>query len=106
MKFASRYASHRFVVEPTRQVRDEAGRVVEVVPGRTIQFEQHLYETDDPDEIAFLQKQADVIQVDEDFRVPDLGPEVANIMSTAVAIRRRGRRALDETAEASGSPRE
>lgn len=64
-RFASKYRSHRVVIEPARQVRDEAGRVVDYTPGRDIVFVDHIYETEDPDEIAALRKLVggDIIEI-------------------------------------------
>ncbi len=47
MKFASRFAKQRIVIEPIRQLRDASGFVVDMTPGKEIQFEGHVYATDD-----------------------------------------------------------
>lgn len=54
MKFVSRYLEPRFVVRPTRRMLVEG--MLHLQPGKTIEFKGHEYETEDKEEIDFLQK--------------------------------------------------
>jgi len=51
-KYISKYRSLKLVVKPS-YTKEVEGRIV-VVPGKSIRFVQGVYETDDPDEIKFL----------------------------------------------------
>jgi len=83
-------------MEPARQIRDAQGRVVDATPGRDIKFENHVYQTDDPAEIAFLRSMrgygTEVMEVPESFESPITGPEIGSVVSTSTAVGRpRGR---------------
>ena len=96
VRFASRYANHRIVLEPVRPDRDPSGNVVGLLPGKDIQFQGHVYETDDPEEIEALRALPgfgqEIMEVPEDFEVYATGPEVGGIVSTATVMHRgRGR---------------
>lgn len=82
-------------MEPARQVRDEAGRVVDYLPGRDIVFRDHIYETDDPDEVAFLRGLAggDITEITGfDASVEPRAPEVVSMASTAALTSMRSYR--------------
>jgi hypothetical protein len=67
-KYISKYLNLK-LVDKASYTKEVDGRVV-VVPGKSIQFNQGVYETEDPDEIKFLESHANFgsvfIEVKED----------------------------------------
>lgn len=52
MIFVSRYTEPRFVMRPTRKMFIDNS--MQLIPGKTIEFSNHEYITQDEEEIAFL----------------------------------------------------
>ena len=63
MIYHSRYKNFEIVIQPSRKVLEDDGRVV-IKPGKKIQFKNGVYETKDPKEISFLRNQKNLIGVD------------------------------------------
>jgi hypothetical protein len=53
-KFVSKYKDHKLVMVPTRRVIEDGMSYSK--PGKAIQFTDHVFETSDKDEIAFITK--------------------------------------------------
>lgn len=53
-KFLSKFKDHKLVMTPTRMVVQDG--MSYSVPGKAIQFQNYRYETNDKDEIKFLEK--------------------------------------------------
>lgn len=108
-RFASKYREHRIVISPARQIRDEAGRVVEYAHGRAVVFVDHIYETADPQEIEFLralcQRYQDIFELTGiQASVEPQRPEVVHEISTARVSSSRGPIRCEDCGRAFGSP--
>ncbi len=97
-KFVSRYREHRVVVRAPRQLRDEAGRVVDVDYGKTITFHDHMYETEDPEEIAALRAVGpEIVEVSGvKAEIEPREPTVVREASTAMVERSEGVHRCDD----------
>lgn len=82
--FASRYRNHRLVVEPT-DYEWKGNRIVGETKGHTIEFEDGLYRTSDPEEIAFLEaKSADGVVYRLDEQSPDPSSVLVELVTASV----------------------
>jgi hypothetical protein len=71
-------------MEPPRIIRDREGNPVDSTVGKTIQFEDHVYETRDPKEQEFLRQfvGGDLTIINSSDEVPRPTVEVSEALST------------------------
>lgn len=101
-RFASRFAEHRIVLKGARQIYGRDQTLISVEPGKTIEFSQFEYHTEDEEEITALRKiiersgGREITEISESDVLPGREPvQVGGMVSTdRIAKPKRGKKVI------------